>query len=70
MAQARLGKMDEARTAFQSATQVGTNAFPTAGNARSFQMPYHVWAMCEVLRREAEALLKAEPAPAPKEETP
>jgi tetratricopeptide (TPR) repeat protein len=63
MAEARLGHQKEAREALEKASKAMAQVLSAPTEKRPPLQGAHVWAMCEALRREAEALLKEEPSP-------
>ena len=64
MAQARLGRAIEAREALARAEGVMAGRFPTEGSGDLYPEPWQEWAHCEIIRREARAVVEDAAFPA------
>ena len=58
MAQHRLGKVDDARTALTNAQQIISTKMPKIEKGETFGDDWHDWLQAQILAREAEELLK------------
>ena len=61
MALARLGRTNPAREALARAERLMANHLPAEGSADLYPAPWQEWAHCEILHREAEAVVRWDP---------